>query len=513
MEKLIQNKKLLIVLFVIIGIYSLVMFSQKYPVYYASKCVPNGCVFTGVAAWFDPWDVNVYVSAIKGGQKQGILLKNLYTSEKGKPVIFYPFYTIVGYLFKNCDTYLLFHILSFFTTFFLCVGIFIAAYLILGEWRYSLAALAFVILGEGLGWLIEFHVRSADVFETSFTFKSAVQRPHEAIGVLLYIFSMIFFAKFIETNKNIYNLVSFFSLFLLIVFYPYYLPVYFCVFAFCISFFKVNSIKSAWVALIRNTGIVGIATLVYFIYLHNSNFSDAINENLPKISLISLLLGFGFYLLTYFYSIFRLKRVYSYRGVLVVWITLCIAAAYLPLGFSRFYLRGLFFPLGLLLVFAIQDVIMNKKGRRVLAIICIAIMFSNVWTLATVFNRRIKEVGYLNRWYYLPIGYKKMFDYVSQLPRNGILASPYISNLIPAYTGKKVFFGHPIQTLAYKQKAHMELFFRIYQNFPEFAHDFLKKNNISYVIYGDYEKHEGYQDPVFLKRINSEGNVKIYEVD
>lgn len=510
--KILSLKRILIILLVITSIYFLLMFVQKYPVVYAAGQTPSGHVFSGQASWFDPWDVNLYASIIKSGQKNGFLLSNLYTTDKDGPIFIYPLYTIIGSLFKHVEVFILFHLLSFVTTFILCLGVFGAAYLILKNAYYSMIVLVFVVFGRGLGWIVDLSVKSADLWITSFTIRSAIQRPHEGLGTILYILSMIFFVKFIETRRGVYNSLSLIALFLLVFFYPYYLPIYFCVFACCLFFWKTPNANVLWMSLFRNSVLIGLLTLAYFTYLYNSGFMAAISEDLPKVSLRSIILGYGLLSLVLAYSIFVSNRDSIFRSFLTIWVLICIAASYLPLGFSRFYLRGLFFPLALLFVLLLRELIISKKYRYVAIILSILFLLSSVFTIMYVYRLRINASHQMNFWYYLPQNYKKAFDFIQELPGDGVLAQPDLMNYIPAHTGKKTFVGHKLQTPLFNHKIAKVRYFYSGQLPRDQAVDFLIRNNISYVIYGYYEQRAGFVDPTYLRTIYNFDGVKIYYI-
>lgn len=52
--------------------------------------------YTGQASWFDPWDLNVYFSAIGWEKRGGILFENLYDTESAQKMAIYSFYTLMG---------------------------------------------------------------------------------------------------------------------------------------------------------------------------------------------------------------------------------------------------------------------------------------------------------------------------------------------------------------------------------------------------------------------------------
>ncbi|PIZ65232.1 hypothetical protein COY14_02805, partial [Candidatus Roizmanbacteria bacterium CG_4_10_14_0_2_um_filter_36_9] len=110
---------------ILAGIIFFTVFIHHFPTYYALLKTPSNTSFSGQAAWFDPWDTNVYVSAIKEGQNGNLLYSNQFTTIKHKPLFVYTFYTLTGLLFNNVDPYSLFQIESLIFSALLVVGTFL----------------------------------------------------------------------------------------------------------------------------------------------------------------------------------------------------------------------------------------------------------------------------------------------------------------------------------------------------------------------------------------------------
>ena len=95
MLKNMNRKKLLNLLF-FIAVFLLSQFLMRGPDFIRAKTTPVGKWYTGQASWFDPWDLNVYFSAIGWGKRDGILFLNLYDTESSQPMPIYSLYTLMG---------------------------------------------------------------------------------------------------------------------------------------------------------------------------------------------------------------------------------------------------------------------------------------------------------------------------------------------------------------------------------------------------------------------------------
>lgn len=507
----VSRKKLLLYVAIFIFIFLLIVLKRKIPLYYVYLQTPEDYVFSGQASWFDPWDINVYISSITSGQQNGILLSNLYSTSNDNPILIYPLYTIVGYLFKQTSSFMLFHALSLMTMFMLCVAVFVFTYAYIKKASYSLLAIPLVLLGRGLGGIIALS-HSADVYITSFTFRSALQRPHEAVGIILYIGAMTLFFVHSETKQKRFAALTLVFLLLLIVFYPYYLLVYILVFLLYALLTTKRFTYPVWVEFLKISFIVGIATIAYFFYIYTSGFSTAASENLYKLPLITVICGYGFYLPLYVYSLIKFKEQPKEKLFLILWVTICLILSYFPMGFARFYLRGLFFPLALIILFEFKKGVALSSKKLIINLILVGAILTSVITGMFVYSQKIEVVDKSNLWYYVPKEYFNGFRYLKQLPKGGVLANPIISNYIPAYSGQKVYAGHLLQTPFY---ADRERNIAIFYSLPISENEniaYLKNIHVSYVLYGSYEKMIGKRDPTYLKLLYSKNGLKIYQV-
>lgn len=499
-----MKKRFLLALFLIIGIILILNFL---PDYYALIKTPPGHFYSGQASWFDPWDINVYFTAIRWGQKGNILLENLYTTERNKPAFVHTLYTITGYLFPKTNPILLFHLLSLVTGLLLSVFFFLFSYLLLKDFTYSLVALILISLGGGLGWMLT-KFAPADLFASSFTTRTAFQRPHEAIGTLLYISSLIFFLFFLLRKRVFFAILSFFSLLFLILFYPYYILSYGIITGTFIILTP-NGKRFQWglFFLLFSLPVLSILVVLYFVHLNSSSSYGLINEKVGHPGIVSLILGYGAFLPFYFYQLSRLKRDDAEKLFLNLWFLLSILLSFLPFGFARLYLRGLFFPLTILSLTTLPIIFKRFVNiKPLLVLVLISTIFSSLY----IFSKRMMEVKNQNRWYYLPVEIKEAFNFLERQKKDGVLAGYTLGNYLPAHTGKRVYFGHLIQTP--KARSKFELLSAFYSGRlrEEDALEFLKKNKISFIVLGKEERKIGKPRYRFLKRIYKNSKVEIF---
>lgn len=443
-------------------------------------------IFSGQASWFDPWDINLYVSVINWGQNHGILLSNVYTTIENNPILFYPLYTISGSIFPKTDPYLLFHLQAIVLGVILLFVLWQIIKIFLISTKIQFIALFLIALGGGLGWLFFPNVFSSDLYMTGFTFQSHFQRPHEALGITFYLLSLIGF--YIAANKSSYrlNLISLISLCLIVFFYPFYLLSYGLICGFYCFYLILYNHKKPFIMLLINIFFAGFVLLFYNYYLQsNPQFTGIINQKLTNQNLIQLLLGWGILLplmLLQLKSPNKDKKFYF----LYFWFFISLFLSFLPFGFARFYLRTLFFPIIILILLNIQYlsklVHLSQKSLFILLIIIVPI------SSFFIAYKRLDEVSKNNQWFYISNEESNALDFLNKNAVNqGILSGYNLGNIIPAKTNSNVYFGHLLQTPNAQEKINNLIRFYANTMSDDEAGKFLKENNITYIIWS-YEE-------------------------
>jgi len=479
--------------YLVIGFVALLaIFIQQFPNFNAYLKTPLGMHFSGQATWFDPWDINVYVATIRSGQAGKIFVQNQYTTEHRADSLIYPIYTITGKLFPQANPFVLFHTLAALGAVLLSFSLYFFAYFLTRDQGKSLMVLPLSLFGGGMGWLVQSFHRSADISVTSITFVSSLQRSHEAVGTILYLGSMVaLFAT--KDSKSIYRfIIPSILLTALVFFYPYYLLSFACIGLTFGLWRKYHD--HGWrmiINVIVSLVIPSLITLAYYHHIQTTDFASAASESLKNIGFWSLIFGYSLFVLT-IPLLLRLKK-NSYNKQLVaylcIWIIVSVALAYRPFGFSRFFLRGMFFPLVTLfvtLLFAIKA----DHIRKLVLLSFIPLFFL---TQGYIFNRRVSEPQNTNKWFYLSGDKWQGFEYLKTSPGEGILSLYTMGNYLPAMTGKTVYLGHLIQTPDAKEKLKQIRSFYSGKMSDQEACDFLKEANINEVVYSEEELEFGGQ--------------------
>ena len=160
--------------------------------------------YGGQASWFDPWDHNVYFSAIGWGKRGGLAFPNLYDTQSEKPLFVYTAYVLIGKLtrFLNISNSLSFHLAAIFFSFILGIVIWWFLGIFVKEKKEKVVTYIILIFGGGLGWLFFPQLVLPDLGQPGFTLESALRRPHEAISLSLFLLTIGFFWQGISIKIN-----------------------------------------------------------------------------------------------------------------------------------------------------------------------------------------------------------------------------------------------------------------------------------------------------------------------
>jgi hypothetical protein len=95
-----------------------------------------------------------------------------------------------------------------------------------------------------------------------------------------------------------------------------------------------------------------------------------------------------------------------------------------------------------------------------------------------------------------------------------VLSSPEMGQFIPAWTGRRVIYGHPFETVDAVRRE--EEVFAIFQDAdPQTFADYLFLNEVDYVYFGPREaslRPDGLDEIPGLRRVMAIGGVSLYEV-
>jgi hypothetical protein len=200
--------------------------------------------------------------------------------------------------------------------------------------------------------------------------------------------------------------------------------------------------------------------------------------------------------------------------VVVVWAVLALVMINLPFSLQRRFLVGLAIPLCALAGFGLEW--LEQRTAKRFKIIAIAAVALTLPTLLLVLMAG--QFGALSHepLLYLTRGESQALSWIEKsVPQQAVvLAAPEMGMFIPGYTGRRVIYGHPFETVnADSEKAALTDFFTHAAQEPMAARNFLETRKVDYVFYGPREQQLGeWADLPGVAAVYSQAGVIIYQV-
>jgi hypothetical protein len=203
--------------------------------------------------------------------------------------------------------------------------------------------------------------------------------------------------------------------------------------------------------------------------------------------------------------------------LLLVWVIAAALMIYAPFGLQRRFLMGLYAPLAALAGYGLEALEARfslPAARRIAALTLVLTLPTLLLSLALgLFGVQTHDPAF-----YLTGAEAQALAWLDgNTPGQAlVLAAPDTGLLIPAYTGRRVLYGHPYETPnAEQEKAQVMEFFQSDLASPA---DFLSQRGVSYIFYGPRERKLGAlprqieAQPVYTTGSPGDDEVVIYRV-
>ena len=387
----------------------------------AAITTPPGLKFSGQNPWFDPWDINVYVSVISWAQQNPFEFRNLYTTNHEPLPIVYPLYTTIGTFFPSQDAFILYNSLKILAGIFLVGITFLITKNLIKNNNNAIIATVLTFFVGGFGWLILFNIYLPDIEIPSLKFISYFEKPHASLAIGFYFISLYFFYHGIADKKISSIIYSSLSLLPVILFYPYF-PILYVVITTLYSIYLIISNQISLKKLIQMFLIIGIITIPFLIAYssHIVSAKDLSNVFSPGFSTpnpIGLFFAFG--ILAPFLIIQLFTKSKDNKLIFLnIWFFSSIVLSYFPLSFSRYYLRGLFYP-AILITFMSLPYLSDRfrvTCSKLKTLIIVTVPITSIVILTTTISFAINQD---QDWVYLSKEKVELFEYLNNNSQPG----------------------------------------------------------------------------------------------
>lgn len=489
-----KNKLFIIVLF-------LTLIFTILPYIYATSTTGGGYVFGGFL--LNPLDGNSYLAKMRLGWDGAWKFTLPYTANPREGGYLFLFYILLGHIARwlNLSLIFTFHLARAAASVFLTVSMYVFCLRTFPENRtWAERCFLWVCLGSGMGWLLfTFGIITTDLWvPEAYPFLSEYVNPHFPLGLSLLLWIFIWSGQN-DTKSRIY---IFLAAACLAVIQPFAIVI-------CAAVLVVLT-AWRWFEQKRLEGLNLFALLAgggpFLAYQFWITTSDPVlagwnsQNQTPSPALWDLILSFSPAILFAGLALFRFRswRPNYYQKVAASWFVCCLVLILFPFSLQRRFLTGFYVPVVILAVIGVTLLVSSLKiQRRVFTLLFLL----SVPTILVVLALAVFGISGHDKSLYLQVGEQKAFVWVSEnTPLNSIiLASPDTGNLIPAYTGRRVLYGHPFETVnAEIQKAQVTDLFNGSISTTA-AIMILHELNIEYVFYGPRERLLG--SPAFIQQL------------
>lgn len=442
----------------------------------------------------NPIDGNSYLAKMYQGWEGRWRFTLPYTREPGDGAYLFLFYILLGHIARvlNLPLLMVFHGFRILGTGLLLTSLARFFHLTFSSSRNKRLAFSLAALGSGLGWLaIPWGLFTADFWVAEmYPFLSAYANPHFPLGLAT---MMVLIKPGKKTPSWVWGVLTG----LLAMFLPFGVVIVILLQTVSLIVEYLSLENGSFIEMVKRRefkilmwiGGCGLPLLIYEMWVTSTDPVLAVwhAQNLtPSPPIWNTVLSLSPPLL---FALLGIKRTWNKPSArhLVYWMILGAALAYFPWSLQRRFLLGYYIPLSGMAIFGLEK-IMDRFGIHYRTLVIILVIFV-LPTNLIVLTSAIQAVRNHDPRIYMT---GEEVDALAWIRENTgkedvILAAPETGLLIPAYTGRRVIYGHPFETT--KAEAKEELVKDFYQG--QWANDqirvFLEKNEIDYIFYGPRE--------------------------
>lgn len=480
---------------------------------------PPGYVFVGSCNYFDPWDINVYLSNISWGKWGHWLWQQRYYTGSASAHFLYLFYIILGHVayWLNLSGPVVYHLVALFLGMGLLVlGYFLATYF-LNDRLNRLVAYALICFGGGWGWLVgawEIRVPDATTFPT-------LRVPHFSADQLLFLSSLVT-AYFLVTKVDRRFWRSLWlALFLaaLSVIHPYMTVVA----SFIITLFAILMAKGrrsvSFLFYLIFPLVIAVGAVLFFLWdlwrdeALREHFLTAENFYIPTPNPVAIFLGYGALSVFVIYGVWRYRNSRSEKLLfLFTWLFVHTLSLYAPLHHQRSLLKNFYIVLALWGAQGFSFLFRSSKTwvKGTAAYLFVSLFFSQIVLL--IFSFSIIKAD-------------NLYTYVSQPEYSGLLwlqkntafgdvllSSESFGNIAPIYAPTTSVLSHVTVKLSEKRELAKQ-FYSVSTSEIE-RKSIIEQEGVDFVVFGPRERLLGNYDPAqsrLLTLVYEFSDLRIYQ--
>lgn len=485
-------------------------------------------------------DMPVYFSYIAQGKNGAWLLRDRHTSELEKVGTLNIVWLGLGKLARafNLSPVFIFHAARIF----LVIPLVFASYFLVSIFesrkQARIGALILIVFGSGLGgWFAPLFQNAVWSREGKINFPMDISVPEMSVVGSVFqsphlVFSWIFFilnagALILAFRRGsiFWAAVSGLLGLLFFQFHPYYAPFfYFLALAWAILAWKDKlTIRKSFIIFAVYL-LISIPSVFYHLFLTWGDmvvFARAAQNRTITPSFYLTLISLGMFLPLAFLGFWASRSSWQTK-YLGIWVVGSIGFLYAPVSFGRRFTEGIFIPLALLtvigLIFLVKWTklatwkVLSNKFIYICAIFGAFFIFFG-YSNYLILRNRILDARYLSPPVFLSQEFLDSLNFIKSLDGDIVLSSFASGNVIPYYSGKRVYAGHWAETIFWEQKELALKKFYNGETTDNWREDFLRRSGMSIVFWGPDERKLGNWNPEeaeFLMAVYERGEYAVF---
>lgn len=477
---------------------------------------------------FNPLDGNSYLAKMRRGWNGHWDFQLPFSAESGKGAFLFVFYIFLGHVSRwlNLDLNLVFHTSRLIFSFFMVWRIY---RFFVNSFPEGFPTLTFywVLFGGGLGGLfLPFNILSPDYWVAEgYPFLSAFANPHFPLSIALMLWML-------ETNHTPLksNASDLFLLFLSGVILSNISPfaVVLVLLLYGIKFLQavMEKNKEAQNYFLIKSAILGAGSLPFLIYQSWIVRVDVLLKSwnaqnvTPAPSVLLFCIGYSPLLVWALLSLFFERPKSWVRKFWFEWLVIALLLIYFPSSLQRRFMLGLYIPIGIGAAQGFQFLQAKFPSQRGFGFLYKLSFGVSLLTNVILLFASLTAVLRYDRWIYLTRLEADAYQWMREnLPEESlVLAGEQSGLLIPGWSGQRVIYGHPYESVdADNSREGVNAFYSGEMDLNRQI-SFLCNYHVDYILWGYREKEFEYSTPEiltlddFIQPIFSNHDVSIFEV-
>ncbi len=439
-----------------IGVGLIFLLLLTLPYWLAFQAGPPELAFGGFL--LNPLDGNSYLAKMQQGWQGQWRFRLPFTADPGAGAFLFLFYLFLGHLARWLGQPLLavFHAARLLAALFLLDRLWRLTKSVFADDSNSANfAFALAAFGAGMGWLlIPAGYLPADFWVAeAYPFLSAYANPHFPLGLGLVLLLIT------ESHQPRTASIAWFSIlggaaFLLSWISPFGVVIVLMILGGRLVWgWLENSFPTELFILGAVIAVGGLPVMLYDLWIANSDPALASwnAQNLtPSPPIWDFLLSLSPAIVLALFALVQARKnapISASQKSLIVWAVLGSLLVFVPLSLQRRFMMGLYVPLSLLAVLGIETIAAQNRQR--FRRVAVAVFSFSGLTNLIILAAALAGIAARDPQIYLSAAEIEVLNWINANTASDtvVLAGPETGLLIPAYTGRRVVYGHPFETV------------------------------------------------------------------